>query len=271
MPLQAILEAAEFDALPDVTVLGKDSFVKNEKENKFFLNLPADEAGKLAFNLQSSVAKLEANNKELLKQKGEANRESETFKSLGKTPDELKELLNSKRPEDLQKLIEKHNADMEAVKASFTESDNQKTEIVQKLQQQLADTNTKAAISRLRNEFDLNDMADFVLRDFIRSEPKDEGSTEYVTRVYENGNPALHAGEPMTPDQLIKGFQDGKKFLQMFNAGNGGGTGASNRQGSTGNGTNVSVSRAAVKEDVNLFRAAEEQAAKTGGQVVFTD
>lgn len=272
MPLQAHLEAAEYEALPDVTVLGKDSFVKNEKENKFFLNLPADEAGKLAFNLQASVAKLEANNKELLKQKGEINTKATAYESLGKTPDELKELLNSKRPEDLQKLIEKHNADMEAVKASYAEAEKQKAEAIQRLQQQLADTNTKAEISRLRNDFDLNDTSEFVLKEFIRSEPKEEGSLEFVTRVYENGNPALHAGEPMTPDQLIKSFQEAKKFPAMFNGGTGGGTGATNRQSANGGGGKLfTVSASASKSNPALYEQAKAEADKVGGTVQWTD
>ncbi len=35
MPLLATLDAAAFDALPDKTEIGKDSYVKNEKDNTF--------------------------------------------------------------------------------------------------------------------------------------------------------------------------------------------------------------------------------------------
>lgn len=234
MPLQAHIDTAAFDALPDVTVLGKDSFVKNEKENKFFLNLPADEAGKLAFNLQESVRKLTENNADLLRQKGDANTKAKAYESLGKTADELKEILDSKRPEDLQKLIESHRLEIDNLKRSFQEGKDKDAASIEALTRQLSETNTKATISRLRAEYDLNDTADFVLREFIKSEPKEEGSFEFVTRVYENGNPALLAGESMSPDQLIKSFQEAKKFPAMFNVGNGNGPGNTNRTTNTG-------------------------------------
>jgi len=235
MPLQAILEAADFDALPDTTILGKDSFVKNEKENKFFLNLPDAEAAKLAFSQQASIAKLTGNNAELLKQKGAANAEAEAFKTLGKSPDELKELLNSKRPEDINKLVADYAAKEESLRKSYEDSLTASNAKAEAAARQLQDTITRATISRLRAEFDLNDTADFVLRDYIRAEPKEEGSADYVTRVYQDGNPALVAGQPMSPEQLIGTFREGKKYLAMFNAGDGGGAGGTNRQATQNN------------------------------------
>lgn len=239
MPLQAHIEAAAFDALPDVTVLGKDSFVKNEKEGKFFLNLPADEAGKLAFNLQESNRKLQENNADLLRQKGEANAKAKPWESFGKTPDEIRELLESKRPEDITALVAKHNADLDAMKTSFAEAEKQKAAAIEALQRQLAETNTKATISRLRADYDLDDTAEHVLSSYIRSEPKEEGSLEFVTRVYDNGSPALLAGEPMTPDQLIKSFREAKKYNGMFQVGSGEGTGSTSRQGTAATGKHL--------------------------------
>lgn len=236
MPLQATIEAAEFDALPDTTTLGKDSFVKNEKENKFFLNLPDAEASKLAFSLTDSVNKLTENNKNLLTQKGAVNDKLKPWEALGKTPEEIAELINSKRPEDVQKLVEAHNTEKETLKKSFEEPLNAAKLRADKFEQLHRENLAKSTISKLRADHSLDETAEFVLRDFIRVVPVEEGSDDYTIKVFDGGQPALVAGQPMTPDQLVTGFREAKRFQTMFLAGGGGGTGANPNQQNSGGG-----------------------------------
>lgn len=272
MPLQAMLEAAEYDALPDTTVLGKDSFAKNDEQNKFFLNLPPDEAGKLAFNLQKSIAKLTDNNKELLKQKGEANTKAQAFELLGKTPDEIKELIESKRPEDVQKLVEAHKEEIAKITRSFEEPLTAAKTKAEKLEAQVRQSLASSEISKLVTAYDLDpETAPAILERYIKPVPVDEGSDEYVTRVFDNGQPALIAGQPMTTEQLIKGWIDNKKYQAIFRAGTGGGGGADGRQQSSGGGSIIRVSREASKTNPGLYQQAKAQAEKTGAQVQFTD
>src|SRR6185369_632480 len=155
MPLQAVISEAEFDALPDSTTLGKDSFVKNEKTNEIFLNLPDGEAGKLAFNLQQSIEKLTKNNKELLQQKGEANAKSQAWEAIGKTPEEVAEQLKSRRPEDLQKLIESHKTELEAIKKSGVEETAKERAAREALEGEYASTKLDSTIEKLLNRYDM--------------------------------------------------------------------------------------------------------------------
>lgn len=231
MQLQATITPDAFAALPDSTVLGKDAFAENTKENLFFLNVPDSEARKLAFSLNTELEKLRDNNRELLKQKGEVNSKVKDFEALGKTPEEIKELLDSKRPEELMKLIADHKTEMDTLKQSYEGPMQALTADNERLKSQIADSVSRAAISKLRTDYDLNDTADYILRDFIKAVPSDDG---YQTRVFENGQEALVAGQPMTPEQLIKGFQEQKRFSAMFNVSEGGGTGVTRSAANAG-------------------------------------
>jgi hypothetical protein len=270
MPLQAIVEAAEFDALPDVSVIGKDLFVKNEKENKFFLNLPDSEAAKLAVGLQQSVAKLTANNKELLTQKGEANAKVEAWSAIGKTPEEVTEQLKSRRPEDLQKLVEAHKLELDAIKKSGSEETLKERTAREALESEYAATKLDSTLEKLVNKFDMRPSARFALKEAIKVERDDAG--KFVTRVYgDDGQPAYLAQAPMTPEQLVGQWQEKKQYPELFNAGTGGGAGSSSRQFAGQNGTQFKVSREASKSNPSLYQQAKEQAAKVGGEVVFID
>lgn len=232
MPLQATLSESDFDGLDESL---KTLYKQNDENKQFYLDISPDEAGKLAFNLQTSVSNLEKNNGDLTKQLKDARAKNKDFDSLGKTAEEIKAALEVNRPEEVTKMVEKYETEKQSLAASYGESLNAVTEKAQARERELRKVLTASAISKLRLEYDLNDTADFVLREFVRAEPKDENSDEFIVRVYENGSPALIAGQPKTPEQLVKGFKEEKKFLSMFNAPNGGGTGGTNRQGTFNN------------------------------------
>lgn len=240
MPLLAILDEASHGSLDDSL---KTFYVQNSENKQYYLDVSPDEAGKLAFGLQEKVTKLEGNNRTLLTEKTNVLERLKPFEGLGKTAEEIIEMINSKRPEDVNTLINNHKTEIETLKKSYEEPIGKLTErantISDKYQRVLSD----AAIQKLRNEFDLNETADFVLRDFIRVVPESDDSDEYVVRVYENGKEAMVAGQAMTPDQLIKSFQESKKFPAMFNTGSGGGTGNTSRRQSAGNAGSKSMSR----------------------------
>lgn len=227
MPLLAILDENAHGALDDSL---KTLYVQNSENRQFYLDIPPDEAGKLAFNLQGKVTKLEDNNKKLMTEKANALERLKPFESLGKSPEEITATLASNQPENVTKLVTDYETKLSSLKASYEEPLTKAKERAESLQRQMVEHLQRSTIQKLRNEFDLNETAEYVLRDFIRVVPVAEGSDEFTVKVYENGQPALKAGEEMKPDQLINGFREAKKFAAMFNAGDGGGTGASNRQ-----------------------------------------
>lgn len=231
MPLQANIDAATFDSLPDVTVLGKDSFIRTD--DKIFLNLSSEEAGKLAFTLQESVRKLTDNNKELLRQKGEANRDAEGFKSLGLTPEEIKAALDSKRPEEFQAILAKKDEEIQAIRASATEASAKDKADAEDARRKLADTLLDVRVERLMNEFELKPAARFALKDHLRVE-RDEQTGEYIERVYENGALAYHGPDPMKPEQLVKQWAEKKMFPELFVVGNSDSPGNPNRKINSG-------------------------------------
>jgi hypothetical protein len=226
MPLLTILDPTAHAALPDPL---KALYVENATDKQFYIDITPDEAGKIAVNLQAEKTRLVTNNAELLKQKGEANEKLKKYTDLGKTPDEVSEFLKSKRPEDVQQLITQHEQEKARLKDSYDQGLADEKAKLASLGVQLQTTLAGAAIAKLRNEHGLNDVADFILKEFIQAVPNDQG--EYEIKVVENGQPKLLAGgQEMTPAQLIKDFQDSKKYLSMFNGGTGGGSGDNKRQ-----------------------------------------
>jgi hypothetical protein len=226
MPLLAVLDEAAHGALDDSL---KSLYVQNTDTKEFHLDVAPDEAAKLAHNLRKQFDSKKTDLDRVHREKKELADKIAAFEGLGKTADEIKELINSKRPEDVAKLVEAHRLELEQTKASFEEPMVKLKDETGKLRQQIEQQMTQAAIQKLRNEFDLNETADYVLRDFIKVVPKEEGSAEYVTKVVGgDGQEMLVAGQPIGPDGLIKNFQEAKKFPAMFNAGSGGGTGVTN-------------------------------------------
>jgi DNA-binding transcriptional MerR regulator len=263
--LSAVLSDADYTAADDSL---KTFYAQNTETKDWFLEV--DEPGKLDFAGQTAFTNLKAKLDGSFKERDEAKKALKDFTALGKTADEIKAALEANRPEEVTKLIEKYEAEKESLRKSFEEPLAAAKAKADKLQNDVQTSLTNAAIGKLRNEFDLNETADYVLRDFIKVVPKEEGSDEFVVRVFENGQPAMVAGQEMKPDQLIKGFQEGKKFSAMFNTSAGAGTGLNPRQGGY-SGTTFKVSREASKANPSLYQQAKEQAAKAGGTVEFTD
>ncbi len=233
MPLLAVLDEAAHGGLDESL---KTLYKQNTENKNFYLDIVPDEAAKLAFTLQTQF---ENKKKELTAKHTELNTlkaEVDGYAKIGKTPDEIKELIDSKRPEDVAALVTKYETEKEALKQSFEAPLQAATERARQLEEQIQKSLTQTAIQKLRNEYDLNETADYVLRDFIKVVPAEEGSSQYAVKVFDNGQEALVAGQPQTPDQLIKSFQEAKKFPAMFNVGSGGGTGTTNRTTSVNNG-----------------------------------
>jgi hypothetical protein len=180
-------------------------------------------------------------------------------------------LSKANRPEDVTKLVTDYEAKMKSMAESYEEPIKKATERATKLEQQIQQSLQTSAIANLRNEFDLNETADYVLRDYIKVVPSAEGSDDYVVKVIENGQPALVAGQEMKPEQLITGWREQKKFPAMFNAGDGGGAGQGGRQITNQGGSVITVSREASKTNPGLYQQAKAQAEKTGAAVQFTD
>ena len=139
----------------------------------------------------------------------------------------------------------------------------------EKLKEQVQRSLTDATISKLTKDFDLDpEVAPAILRDYIRAVPKAEGSDEYITQIFVNGEPALATGgTPMNAEQLIKSFQEGKKFSGMFQVGNGAGGGPIRNAQHVG--SQIVLNRDAVKNDPSIYENAKAEAAKSGKSVVF--
>jgi hypothetical protein len=233
MPLLAILDEGAHGALDDSL---KNLYVQNAENKQFYLDISPDEAGKVAFNLQKEKELLKTNNSELLKQKGEANTKLKAYESLGKAPDEIKAALGANQPENVTKMVADYEEKFNALKSSYEEATTAKDSKLEALQAQLHKTLVNGTIAKLRAEHDLNDTADYVLRDYLKVEESDDGTA--TVRVYENGKPALAAGGlEKTPELLLNGFRENKQFLAIFNAPNGGGTGGTNNQKTVTTGT----------------------------------
>lgn len=253
MPLLAVLDETAHGALDDSL---KTLYKQNTENKNFYLDIAPDEAAKVAFGLQADVKKKEDLLKKAHEEKRAAEAKAGLFDTLGKTPDEIKELIESKRPEDIQKLIETHRTELETVKRSYEEPIATATQRAERAERQAMDLMARTKIQELRNQYDLNDTADYVLRDFIKVVPVEE-TGEFAVKVFENGQPALVAGQEMTPDQLVKSFQEAKKFPAMFNVSDGAGTGT-NRFAGPNNGKQYEG--LSPVEKLNLAR---EQGVKT--------
>lgn len=237
MPLLATLEEAAFDALPDVTVLGKDSFVKNEKENKYYLALSGDEAGKLAIPLQTEIAKLAANNKDLLDEKINMKKKLEPWEKIGKTSEEITAILKDGKTPDVKQVEETYEAKLRSI-----EEERDRQIAAAKAEIELAGTKSKTyldqlqaemkrtVVAELKTKYDMNDLADDYLANRIQVVPEAEGSDKFAVRVFENGQVSYKAANFKTPAELAEEAKANSGLAGMFNAGSGGGSGSDGKQ-----------------------------------------
>lgn len=219
MPLLAILDEAAFNALPDATSLGKDSYLKDEKTGAYVLAMDGSEASKLAKPLSDKIALLEANNKKLLDEKVKAIQKLEEFTQIGS--DDFEKRYGAQ----IATLKAEHQRQLDASKAELEKAQAN----VDASHKHLISTMTRTRIAELKNTFGLNDLADDWLGNRIQV-VYDEDNQRYVERVVENGEVAYKGQQYKTPQQLISEAQANKAFAGMFNAGSAGGSGAPGRQ-----------------------------------------
>jgi len=237
MPLLAILDQAAFDALPDQTVLGKDSYLKNEKENNFNLALSGEEAGKLATPLQNEVTKLKENNAKLLDEKIKVTAKATAFEKLGKTPEEIDAILKAGKTETIEELEKKYQTQFDSLKTSTEQQVKAAQDAIvakdtetQEIRTQLRQTIKKQIVADLKNKYGINDLGDDYLANRIDVIPEADGSNKFVPRVLMNGEIAYKAGTFMTPEQLAEEAKANKALGGMFDAGKGGGSGGDPHQ-----------------------------------------
>lgn len=240
MSLRAIIDSAAFDALPDETVIGKDSFKKNEKDNHYYLNLQGEEAAKLAIPLQQQITKLEANNQKLLNEKIQTAAKVTAFEKLGKTAEELEKFLTENKTDDAAVIEKKYQDQMESVRTAAKaeiqsvrdEADAAKT-TNQALTDQIRNQMKRTVVAELKTKYDMNALGDDYLANRIAVVPEEEGSDNFVVRVMENGAVAYKAGKLKSPEELAEEARQNRDLAGMFNGGSAGGSGGQNNQTGT--------------------------------------
>ncbi|CAN5508320.1 hypothetical protein BH10ACI2_BH10ACI2_04260 [soil metagenome] len=236
MPLLAILDEAAFTELPDETVVGKDSYIKNEKTNSFQLALDGAEAGKLALPLQTELAKLKENNSKLLDEKIKTAAKVEGYLKLGKTPEEIDAILKAGKTETVEELERKYQAQLDSVKTEHQKQLSTMATEVESAKNDATATKThlvaemkRTEIAALKAKHGINGLGDDYFANRIEVVYDDE-SNQYFKRVVENGEIKYKAGQLMTPDQLAEEARLNKELIGMFNGGKGSGSGADARQ-----------------------------------------
>lgn len=268
MPLLAVLAPDAFDGLPDETVIGKDSYVKDEKENVFKLNLNGEEAGKLAKPLQEKLKLLETNNAKLLDEKIKTNAKVVAFEKLGKSAEEIDAILKAGKTETIEELEKKYAAKEESLKtASQAEIASAKEEMekakneANEVRQQLKGEMKSTIVAKLKNKFDMNSLGDDFLSNRI-DVVLDEETGKYTTRVMVNGEPAYKAGQLMTPEQLAEDARANRELTGMFNGGTAGGSGAqNNHSGVSRPGTVLASDQAAMSASLEDIAAGKVKVA----------
>lgn len=210
----------------------KTFYVQNTDTNEWWLNV--DEPARLDVAGSKTLQNKKDELKRIHDEKKAIADELAAYKALGKSADELKAALEANRPEEVTKMVKDHQDEIAALKRSFEEPLESAKARAAKLEAQVQNALIQSEIAKLRDTYGLNDAANFTLKEYIKVVPKEEGSDEFVVKVFENGQEALVAGQPQTPDQLIKGFQEQKKYPWMFNVGDGAGTGNTNRTTNSG-------------------------------------
>lgn len=245
--LLAVLDESAFGALEEPF---QGLYKQNAETKKYFLNLPESEAEKLTFNLKDQISKKEALTKKAFDEKNEAQKQLDAFAALGKSPDEIKAELESSQPEAINELIAKHKTEIESIKHSMTEEVEKYRGKYESADTLLAKAKYGEVAAQITAKNDLDtELAPKVLRDHIKIESDDDGNK--TVKVYDNGIPFTHAGEPGTVQQLIDSFKESGRYSGMFNAGKAGGMDTDARQeGVVLNGTVSASDQQALNQNV---------------------
>lgn len=240
MPLLAIIDEATFTALADETVLGKDSFIKDEKNNNFHLAMDGAEAGKLAIPLQNELKKAKENNAKLLDEKIKVLERVKPWEDLGKTPEEIGTILKDGVTADTEKLTKEYNAKIEGLRvenqrlldAAKAETDAAAAAKAE-TERHLISTIKGKELADLTNEFKITKGGEDFFANRI-SVVFDEDLKKYAPRVIENGEVSYKGPAFKTPAQLAEETKANKDYANLFEAGSAAGSGADARQTSTG-------------------------------------
>jgi hypothetical protein len=224
MAIQAVLDEEGFGGLDEPL---QQLYRQNDRDKKFYLDLPSEEAGKLAFNLREEIETLRQHSDKVLGEK----------KSVQSKLRELEEQIQAKSKEKQE--VPDFEDERKRLQASFEETLQAERAKANAIRQQVANSMKEAAISRLRAEYDLNETAEYVLDKFISVVPESEGSDSLAIRVLENGKPAYVAGDYKAPDLLVQEWREQGKHLGIFNAPKGGGTGGRNDYGAGKSGAKI--------------------------------
>lgn len=230
--LSAVLNDEAFNGLDESL---KTFYHQNSETKEWWLGV--DDPGKLDVSGAKELERLRNHNKTVLGEKKTAAEKLAAFEALGKTADEIKAALEANQPENVTKMVADYEAKLEQLKASYEGPMAELKTQNEKLLAEQDQAAVKQAIQKAARDFDLDgELAEFILPSYLKPVRDDNG---VAVKVFENGNEAIVAGEPKTIEKLVKEFRESKKHLKMFNAGEGGGTGASNRMAATVNGSKV--------------------------------
>lgn len=220
--LSAVLNDETYNGLDDSL---KTFYVQNSDTKDWWLDV--DEPGKLDVAGSKELERLRGHNKTVLGEKKTVAEKLAAYEALGKTADEIKAALEANQPEAVTKLVADYEAKIKQLTESYEGPMSELKAANEKLLGEQDQAAVRQAIQKAIRDHDLNEMAEFVLPTYLKPVRDENGVS---VRVFENGAEAMIAGQPKSLEQLLKGFQDVKAHPQMFNAGNGGGTGATNRQ-----------------------------------------
>lgn len=228
--LTAVIDGDAFTSLPE-TIDPKELFQKDEKNDNYVLAMDGGEAAKLAKPLQDEVTRLKAHNETVLGEKDAIQAKFKPFEELGKTPQELEDLISDKVPADVVAITETHKSEINSLRLSAEASVKAAEDKVKSIDSLLQTTLQSTAIDKAIRDTSATPLAyDYLLN---RTKIiKMDGSDEYVVRILdESGEIAYKAGQPMTPAQLLEDKKTDPIYGGMFFAGDAGGTGGTNQSG----------------------------------------
>src|SRR5437867_360648 len=106
--LSAVLNDAAYNEADDTL---KTFYTQNTDTKDWWLDV--DEPGKLDVAGQTAFANLKTKLDGAFKDRDAAKKAIKAFETLDLTPEQIIELRDSKRPEDIQKLVEAHKTEIE--------------------------------------------------------------------------------------------------------------------------------------------------------------
>lgn len=211
MALTAIVPESDFEALDETL---KTFYVQNTDTKEYYLDV--DNADRLAVNLQTEKTKLADNNQKLVDQLAKAREEAAQLAAKAKAAADKAE----GEPDHSVKL-----AEYEAKIASYEESLKTEREQRQTVARQAAVSAREADIERVLNKFQMFPTSAANLREATEVVQNEDGTCS-VQVVGPDGKPLMQAGQAVTLETLVAGWQNDPAHATLFAANGVGGTGA---------------------------------------------